>query len=273
MSTDYDQYFTTSEFAKVCGVTKHTLFHYDDIGILKPEIVKENGYRYYSYKQFYTFDIIAVLKETGTSLNEIKEYIENQNTSHFLTLIEQKQQRLVEEQRKLERMQRLLQGAVDNTHRALQVNCGEPWTLECDEEYFIAVRLSKEAGEKDHVRKIYGIFDYCDKHHIEYDFSIGSIICRTNIEEGVYDPDYYCNKISYKHEGELLHIKPKGKYVIMNHKGSYESLPTSYEKLKSYMAANNLTITGNAYEYDLLSYIAVGDPDKYVIQIAIQISD
>lgn len=268
---DIDQYFTTSEFAKVCGVTKHTLFHYDDIGILKPEIVKENGYRYYSYKQFYTFDIIAVLKGTGTSLNEIKNYIKDQNTAHFLTMLKQKQQQLVEEQRKLERMQRLLQGAIDNTDRALHVNYGEPWVEACEEEFFLAVKLSKENGEKDHVRKIYRIFDYCDEHNIEYDFPIGSIICKTNLEEGIYDPDYYCNKIGYKHNTDLLYIKPKGKYVIMIHKGSYESLPASYEKLKSYITANHMTITGNAYEYELLSYLAVGDPEKYVIQISIQI--
>lgn len=271
MSIDYDQYFTTSEFAKICGVTKHTLFHYDAIGILKPEIVKENGFRYYSYKQFYTFDIIAVLKEAGTSLNEIKEYISNQNTEHFLKMLRQKQQQLVEEQRKLEQMQRLLQGAIDNTELALHVECGRPWVEECEEEYFIAVRLSKDGGEKDHVKKIYKIFDYCDEHQIDYDFPIGAIICKTSVEDGVYDPDYYTNKINYKHKCELLHIKPKGTYCIMNHKGPYEALPESYEKLKSYIASNNLSIMGNAYEYELLSYLAVGDPDKYVIQIAIQI--
>jgi DNA-binding transcriptional MerR regulator len=271
MFADYDQYFTTSEFAKVCGVTKHTLFHYDAIGILKPEIVKENGYRYYSSKQFYTFDIIAVLKETGTSLSEIKEYIEDQNTLHFLTMLKQKQQQLIEEQKKLERMERLLQGAISNTNRALQVKYGEPWVEECEEEYFIAVRISKESGEKEHVRKICEIFDYCDEQQIDYDFPIGAIVCKSHVEEGDYDPDYFCNKISYKHDGKLLYVKPKGKYLMMIHKGSYESLHVSYEQLKSYIAANRLTITGNAYEYDLLSYLAVGDPDKYVIQIAIQI--
>ncbi len=30
-------YFTTGEFAKLCKVKKQTLFHYDHIGILKPE--------------------------------------------------------------------------------------------------------------------------------------------------------------------------------------------------------------------------------------------
>ena len=28
---------TTGEFAKICNVKKHTLFHYDDIGLLKPD--------------------------------------------------------------------------------------------------------------------------------------------------------------------------------------------------------------------------------------------
>ncbi|WP_349948617.1 MerR family DNA-binding transcriptional regulator [Lacrimispora sp. BS-2] len=50
-------YLTTSEFAKACGVSKYTLFHYDNIGILKPEYVNDKGYRFYSLKQFSTFDI------------------------------------------------------------------------------------------------------------------------------------------------------------------------------------------------------------------------
>lgn len=40
-------YFSTGEFAKLAGVSKHTLFYYDEIGLLSPEIKnKENGYRY-----------------------------------------------------------------------------------------------------------------------------------------------------------------------------------------------------------------------------------
>lgn len=29
-------YFTTGDFAKLCEVTKQTLFHYDNIGLLCP---------------------------------------------------------------------------------------------------------------------------------------------------------------------------------------------------------------------------------------------
>ena len=43
--------FKTAEFAALCGVKKDTLLHYDHIGLLKPQRVGENGYRYYSARQ------------------------------------------------------------------------------------------------------------------------------------------------------------------------------------------------------------------------------
>ena len=44
-----ESYLTCGEFAALCEVKKQTLFHYDDIGLLKPEIVNDKGYRFYSY--------------------------------------------------------------------------------------------------------------------------------------------------------------------------------------------------------------------------------
>lgn len=77
-------YFTTGEFARLCGVKKDTLFHYDAIGILRPDIVRENGYRYYSINQFFIFDIISMLKKAGAGLGEIKEYIARRSPEAFM---------------------------------------------------------------------------------------------------------------------------------------------------------------------------------------------
>ena len=38
LKSNRDAYLTTGEFAKLAGVSKHTLFHYDKIGLLSPEI-------------------------------------------------------------------------------------------------------------------------------------------------------------------------------------------------------------------------------------------
>ena len=65
--------FTTGAFAALCGVTKHTLFHYDEIGIFSPAIRGENGYRYYAPVQVEVFQVISVLKEMGMPLADIKD--------------------------------------------------------------------------------------------------------------------------------------------------------------------------------------------------------
>lgn len=62
----------TSEFAKMCGVEKRTLFHYDDIGLLKPAFVRENGYREYTVEQLGMMDMIKIFQACGYPLSEIK---------------------------------------------------------------------------------------------------------------------------------------------------------------------------------------------------------
>ena len=71
-----EQLYTTGQFAELCGVKKQTLFHYDDIGLLVPALVEDNGYRRYSYSQYQDFLLISCLKEAGMSLTEIKDYLE-----------------------------------------------------------------------------------------------------------------------------------------------------------------------------------------------------
>ena len=46
-----EKLLTCGTFAKICGIEKHVLFHYDEIDLFKPIYVNEKGYRYYSYHQ------------------------------------------------------------------------------------------------------------------------------------------------------------------------------------------------------------------------------
>ena len=63
----------TKEFATLCGVEKRTLFHYDEIGLLKPASIRENGYREYAPNQLYDMDMIKIFQACGYSLAEIKD--------------------------------------------------------------------------------------------------------------------------------------------------------------------------------------------------------
>lgn len=176
------------------------------------------------------------------------------------------------EQKKIKCMQKLLQSTFDMTQTALQAVCKVPTIKECNSEYLMTVALSSQGIEKEDVQKMGDHFDYCAVHHIEVEYPVGMIITKTHLEQGVYDkPAYFFNKLRHKYNDERVHVKPKGKYAMINHKGPYESLPESYEILRNYIVQQHMTIIGNAYEQDILSYLSVENPADYVTSIAIQV--
>lgn len=71
-------------------INKKTLMWYDEIGLLKPACIKENGYRYYSYQQSAALETILMLREMNVSLDEIKQFMENRTIDNFGSLLQEK---------------------------------------------------------------------------------------------------------------------------------------------------------------------------------------
>lgn len=270
MSKKYNQYFSTSEFAEICGVTKHTLFHYDDIGILKPEIVNESGYRYYSINQFFAFDIISILKEAKTPLKEIKEYVDHKDTEQFLEMLEVKKKHLAEEQKKIQRMQGVLQNTINMASHVICESHIQPIIKSCKEEYLIVVKLPPDNSKK-RLYKISELYKYCTYQNFMIGLPTGIIINKQTLKKDLYVPfekaDYYFCMIDSCCKNEHIYLKPEGQYAIIDHYGSYEDITHSYKKLTNYITESHMSITGNAYEF----YITVGNPEKYITEIAIQV--
>ena len=88
----------TGDFARLCNTNKRTLFHYDDIGLLKPAYTDEKGYRYYSESQCDVFFTITCLREIGMPLKDIKMYIDHRNPDKLKVLLEEQHQRVCPEE-------------------------------------------------------------------------------------------------------------------------------------------------------------------------------
>ncbi len=94
----------------MAGVTPRTLHHYDDIGLLKPSRVGDNGYRYYGEEALLRLQQILFYRELDMPLEDIRKImgrrdfdVEKALESHKESLSKQ-----------IERMNRLLT-TVDNT--------------------------------------------------------------------------------------------------------------------------------------------------------------
>ena len=68
--------YTVKQVAKLSGVSVRTLHHYDEIGLLKPDSVGANGYRYYGKDELLRLQQILFHRELGFPLEEIRQVLD-----------------------------------------------------------------------------------------------------------------------------------------------------------------------------------------------------
>lgn len=71
--------YSVNQLAKLSGITVRTLHFYDEIGLLKPAYVAENGYRFYQEKQLLVLQQVLFFRELGFELKQIQEILKQDN--------------------------------------------------------------------------------------------------------------------------------------------------------------------------------------------------
>ena len=98
---------TVNQVSKLSGVSVRTLHHYDSIGLLRPSMVTESGYRLYGDAALERLQSILLLRELEFSLKEIKTILD---TPGFDTVTALEQQIKLLELRR-DRLDRLIDHA------------------------------------------------------------------------------------------------------------------------------------------------------------------
>jgi len=102
--------YTVKQFADLANVSIRTLHYYDEIGLLKPSLVGENGYRYYEDEALLRLQQILLFREMDLGLMQIKEIIERPEFDIVDTLRSHR----TALQERIKRLQRLIT-TVDST--------------------------------------------------------------------------------------------------------------------------------------------------------------
>lgn len=263
--------FTSGEFAKFCNTTKDTLFHYDDINLLKPAKIAPNGYRYYSANQAFLFDMISSLKEVGLSLEEIKIYMDNRDAKTFLSMLKEKDKKIHQEIERLKRLRSLLKNTMNITLDSFNVEIDKITFTHKEEEYFIVTEGPKTPDDKAVFSAISQHVNYCNKHNFYYTFSLGEIISAEHIQDKTFQTTYFCTKINRKVNNKQLLIKPAGLYAIKYIRGSYDDLIKAYAQFVEELHNMNYKVIGALYEEDILNYLSETDFNYYLMRIEARI--
>lgn len=260
--------FTAGQFAKLHSINKRTLHYYDEIGLFSPSEKGDNGYRYYTYLQSPTLEMILTLRELGMSIDEISDYMKHRSRSTFQSLIKTKKKEIDQTIKRLKNMRTLLDKkdkmiTFCEEHDLTQIDL-----LEYPEEYLLlSQHITGDDDEKDYT--ILMEHQKALKEHRLFSEQYGCMISMQKIyNKDMTSYDCFFSKIDKKIGYRELYRKPKGIYLRAFCIGEWDHLPATYRRIMKYAQDHKLTLTGYAFE-EGVNEMTIHHMDEYITQITI----
>lgn len=265
--------YKIGDFSKMSKVTIKALRHYEKEGLLIPSYVDENtGYRYYESNQLVDISKIVAFKQIGFSLSEIKK-IMNQ-TLDMKTMLNQKKEELQE-------------NITESYCRLSKIN----YLLEeknMESEIFEKVVPSYYVYYKEGILKDYsGSSQFIQESGMEclkLNPSIKCVepdYCFVNYLDGGYKKENI--KIRYSQavvkekepfkENDSIKFKQleEETCICIYHKGAYEELGNSYNKILKYIEENHYEIKDSPRECYIDGIWNKEDVSEWLTEIQIPI--
>lgn len=271
MFFDTNKLFTIGQFAKLHEINKKTLMWYDEIGILKPTVIKENGYRYYSFQQSSILETILMLRELNISISEIQNFLKNRSAFSLEALLEDKAKELDDTISHLRSLRAIMNEKKQNMTTIRNIDISEFSIVEKPEvHYFVTVPTSHDIPFE---KEIEMVVEETKKYQLRrlHDASYGAILSVENLYCGNFN-SYLALYIElpFPMHRKGLHVQPKGKYLRAFCKGDWDNLPGRYTEILAYAKENNLQFYGSAYEKGV-NELVIDTLDDYITQIEIPI--
>ena len=268
-------YFTTGEFARICGVKKQTLFHYDEIGIFRPAITGENGYRYYSYTQIETFQVLMTLRDLNVPLAEIRDHMEHRSPQALLDLLEARRQEVDEMIRKLQWSRKFIDTKIQLTREGLHAPLGEIIFENMEDEYHIATRYHGPDEDKDIMKAVSDHLNFRQELEIPSCYAIGAMIPVTSITEDSYRYSHFYSVVDREdlrpEDYQHAHLDTGGRYICIYDDQGYQNVHANCVKLMEFAEAQGLRITSDFYEEVILDDLSVKDYKHYLVKLAVRV--
>lgn len=272
MSEQSHKYFTTGEFAKLCHISKQTLFYYDEIGLLSPYIKENNGYRYYTYSQYEVYIVIELLKDLGMPLKEIRNFLNNKTPIEAIQLLTSQLDEIDNKISKLQHIRTIAETTIKIIKEALEVDWESITVEDLPERTLLISQHLRHATNRQYLNAVTDFIDLCNKHELYTGHPIGAILAEEEIlAENFGNYSYLYTKMPSSIEKVSTIVRPAGQYIIAYHKGNDKEIAPSYHRIFEFVKEHQLVIKNFAYEEYILDEVAVNGAENYVTKIMIPI--
>ena len=137
--------YTISEMASLLGVTTHTLRYYEKMGLIRPEVNEETGYRYYTVTDTRRFNLCRELRAAELSLEECRELIGSPSVEQSDEMFARQAARLRRRQVLDELSIRFLE-KMQEQYRTLEQDAGRVWVQNFPEMWRLTFSQEEEAS-------------------------------------------------------------------------------------------------------------------------------
>lgn len=271
MTPNRDTLLSIGQFAALHQINKKTLMWYDEIGLFRPAVIGENGYRYYSYYQSTILSTILMLRELNVSIPEIQKFIGNRSASSLEELLAVK---VAEIDRDIQRL-RVIKQALDHRRKdlstLLDIDLSEIRMVEREKQYVAVVETPPTATLDQEIEMV---VDAAKKYQIArlHDATCGSLIAVEHLYGGEFQR--YAGifiRIPNPTAKKDLHLQPGGRYLQAFFQGSWDGLPDRYLQILDWAENRGIQLCGYAYETGINEAV-IQSVDQYITQIEIPIA-
>ncbi len=272
MVANQPKLFTIGQFAAIHGVTKKTLMWYDEVDLVKPSVIGENGYRYYTYQQSSTLETVLMLRELHVSIEEIKLFMSNRSAENMEQLLLEKIGELEERIDYLKNMKKMLVSRHQDMKDLMCLDLSEISIVERKKSNLATVPIDREAPTLQDVERVISVVK---QHKVPrlHDAIYGTMIAIENIYQR--KSDHYAAlyiELPRPVSKKGLHTRPGGRYLRAFCKGSWKNISRRYEEILAYVQKERLTLYGYSYETGINESV-INTFDDYITQIEIPIKD
>lgn len=267
--TKEQHFYKIGEISKLYKISTDILRHYEKIGLILPDFIGENGYRYYSKKQIWRLNTIRNLRNLDVSLKDIKEFLDERNINSAEDVIGFQLEKVEDKIKKFTELKEQLENKIENIEFFKNFkDFDKPIIKFIPKRKFLRSKGNfKKDWEIDFEIKILNEKTEYDNDFILTNNEVGATISKENF----LNSEYYTFSESFIINEEKGETIEEGNFLTIVFKGRYKESYKYYDMLKLFMEDNNLVVTGDIHEIYHIDIHITEDEDEFITEIQIPV--
>lgn len=266
--------FRIGDISKLFNLSVSTLRHYEKTGLVEPEYIdSETGYRYYSTRQFEPLNTIRYLRALDMPLPEIADFLKNRDVEIIEEKLQKQKQEVAERIERLKLIERKIDNRLNQLKDAQSSNFNVVRLVESREMRMViledTLKLGKSFDMEPQIRKL----EQSQAQGVVFLGKVGVGISKEHLTEekyDAYDEVFLVLDDEDDFDGNVVSFS-KTLCASVRFCGSHNEALEQYRRMKEYIDANELEISGFSREITLIDYGFTNDTEKFVTEISIPV--